>query len=115
MMAFAWCTARPIARSKRITPRLFILFNIPQRDLNTSTPNPNPTLARIEDMPMRYHVHVTINLPVGEHEYNTEADSLDIVIAYATVQHPNCTSVMLCIVPNKDGIGVTFDKAETGS
>ncbi len=57
---------------------------------------------------MRYSVHLTVNTPRGEYETNTEADSLDEVMLDALRRYPNCTSVVMVIVPVAESYPAKF-------
>lgn len=55
---------------------------------------------------MALYVHVTVNSPRGEYEYTTEQQtSLDALLKRVLEQHPSATSMVMSIVPDKDGIG----------
>lgn len=57
----------------------------------------------------KYYVHLTINTERGEYDYPcANQDSLDAVMVRALAMHPNMTSVVMAIVPDKDGINVKF-------
>lgn len=59
----------------------------------------------------KHYVYLTINSERGEYSYScANQDSLDTVMARALTMHPNMTSLVMCIVPDKDGMNVTFQK-----
>lgn len=51
---------------------------------------------------MHFHVHMTVNSPRGETDYNTECHpgwTIDQAIANAIKMHPSATSFNIAIVP----------------
>ena len=53
----------------------------------------------------KYHaITVTVNTPQGEydHGHGMETDSLDPVVDYLLKRYPNCTSMVICVVINKE-------------
>jgi hypothetical protein len=59
---------------------------------------------------MKFYISITVNHPRGETDYNSiESNDLNLTFARVLEQHPSATSVVLCIVPNKDG-PATFDR-----
>ena len=53
----------------------------------------------VEAIAMRYSVYLTVNTPRGEYETNTEAYNLDEVMLDVLRHSPDCTSVVMAIVP----------------
>ncbi len=48
---------------------------------------------------MRYAINLTINTLRGEYERNVEAANLDTAMHNALRDYPDCTSVVMAIVP----------------
>jgi len=57
---------------------------------------------------MRYAINLTINTPRGEYETNTEADSFDEVMLDVLRRSPDCTSVVMAIVPVAESYPAEF-------
>lgn len=58
---------------------------------------------------MQLYVVITVNTVRGEVEYKAEAQtSLDALFARVLEQHPSATSMVMTIVPDKDGANVRF-------
>lgn len=55
-----------------------------------------------------YYLHATVNTKRGEHDYKAEGQaSVDEFLRRIIQHHPSATSVVISIVPDKDG-DVTF-------
>jgi len=58
---------------------------------------------------MRYYIHLTVNTAGHEYDFSMlHEDSLDAVMLRVLHLHPSATSVVMSIVPDKDGMNVTF-------
>ena len=57
---------------------------------------------------MIYTINLTINTPRGEYESNVEADGLDTAMHNVLRDYPDCTSVVMAIVPHAERYPAVF-------
>ena len=61
---------------------------------------------------MKYAIYATVNSNKAEYDYNIPKEaSLDAAMSRILEQHPNCTSVVMSIVPYAEEYPAKFQQA----
>ena len=54
-------------------------------------------------MPKRFYLNVTVNTPTEEYDLNIETDSIDEVVGPMLECSPDCTSMVIALLVNREG------------